>query len=376
MATVTCADTIIGVTSITIINNAERIQGTERMRASSAKRNKGTTHAERARDRLMHERQVLPRHVIHPFARPICPSALYAETAARDHRRMIRRFLLTLALAQPLAAQPELTAARGLIHAVPGDLPTAIGYLNVAEDSWPLSVAVADAPTTTVSSPTPVFQVRFARGWIMVDAGMDREIAAARDDTSGFSDDRYARAVRALQGADLIVVTHEHWDHIATVAHSAVADELAPKTMLTRAQMEGLLHKPEHTRTPFDSTRAGRYIVVDYDRMLPIAPGVVLIKAPGHTPGSQVVYVGLASGREVILSGDVAFNRLGIETERQKPDSASRHMAEDRAAIASELAWLRQAEQSGVSVVVSHDGEQVATFARRGILIQGLATSR
>ena len=47
---------------------------------------------------------------------------------------MIRRLLCTLVLAQPLAAQPELTAARGLIHAVPGDLPTAIGYLNVAED--------------------------------------------------------------------------------------------------------------------------------------------------------------------------------------------------------------------------------------------------
>jgi glyoxylase-like metal-dependent hydrolase (beta-lactamase superfamily II) len=126
------------------------------------------------------------------------------------------------------------------------------------------------------------------------------------------------------------------------------------------------------TKTPFDSTRAGRYIVVDYDRMLPIAPGVVLIKAPGHTPGSQMVYVKLASGREVILSGDVAFNHLGIETETEKPDSASRHMAEDRAAIAGELAWLHRAEHNGVSVVVSHDGEQLGTLARQGILSEGL----
>ena len=287
--------------------------------------------------------------------------------------RMIRRLLCTLALAQPLAAQPELTSARGLVHAVPGDLPIAIGYLNVAEDTWPLSEAVENAPKTTVASPTPVFQVRFAHGWIMIDAAMDREIAAARDDTSGFSDDRYARTVTALRGAGLIVITHEHWDHIATVAHSAVADELAPKTMLTRAQMESLLHKPKMTLTPFDSTRADRYIVVDYDRVLPIAPGVVLIKAPGHTPGSQVVYVKLASGREVILTGDVAWHRLGIETEKEKPDSASRHMNEDRAAIAGELAWLHQAERNGVSVVVSHDGEQLKTLARQGILSEGLA---
>jgi glyoxylase-like metal-dependent hydrolase (beta-lactamase superfamily II) len=192
-------------------------------------------------------------------------------------------------------------------------------------------------------------------------------------DSSQFFDDRYAQAIAALRGANLIVVTHEHYDHIGTVAHSAVAGELAPKTMLTRAQMDWLLHKPEHTLTPFDSARAGPYIVVDYDRMLPIAPGVVLIKAPGHTPGSQVVYVKLASGREVILSGDVAWNHLGIETEKEKPDSASQHMAEDRAAIAGELAWLHQAERSGVSVVVSHDGEQLKTLARQGILSEGLA---
>jgi glyoxylase-like metal-dependent hydrolase (beta-lactamase superfamily II) len=287
---------------------------------------------------------------------------------------MIRRLLCALVLAQPLAAQPALTAARRLVHAVPGDLPTAIAFLNVAEDSLPLSDAVANAARTKISSPTPVFQIRFAHGWIMVDAAMDRAIAAVENDTSRFLDNRYARAVAALRGASLIVVTHEHYDHIATVAHSAVADELAPKTMLTRTQMASLLQNPKMTQTPFESTRAGRYIVMDYDRVLPIAPGVVLIKAPGHTPGSQVVYVRLASGREVILSGDVAWHRLGIEGETEKPDSASRLLAEDRTAIAGELAWLHQAERTGVTVVVSHDGEQLKMLARQGILREGLAT--
>jgi L-ascorbate metabolism protein UlaG (beta-lactamase superfamily) len=82
----------------------------------------------------------------------------------------------------------------------------------------------------------------------MVDAGMDREQAAAAGDSSQFFDDRYARAIAALRGASLIVVTHEHYDHIGTVAHSAVAGELAPKTMLTRAQMESLLHNTKMTK--------------------------------------------------------------------------------------------------------------------------------
>jgi glyoxylase-like metal-dependent hydrolase (beta-lactamase superfamily II) len=285
---------------------------------------------------------------------------------------VVRRLLWAFAVAQPLAAQPELTAARGLIHAVPGDLPTAVGYVTIAQESWLLSSAVEGAPNTKVSLPTPLFQVRFAHGWIMVDAGMDRELAAGAKDASQFFDDRYTQAVAALEGANLIVVTHEHYDHVGLAAHSAVADELAPKTMLTRAQMESLVHNAKMTQIPFDSTHAGRYIVFDYDRDLPIAPGVVLIKAPGHTPRSQVIYVKLASGREVILAGDVAFNHLGIETEKQHPDPNHHVTAEDSAAIANELAWLHQAENSGVSVVISHDGEQLEALARQGILVEGM----
>jgi glyoxylase-like metal-dependent hydrolase (beta-lactamase superfamily II) len=285
---------------------------------------------------------------------------------------MYRRLLCALLIAPPVAAQPLLTEARNLAHAIPGDLPTSIGYLIMVRDSNPLSDAVENAAKTIVASPDPVFQVRYRHGWIMVDAGMDKATATGPGLTGIFLDDNYARILDALRGADLIVITHEHADHIGTVARSAVADALAPKTMLTRQQIETLIHKSKTTFMTVDSTRMGRYLVVDYDRELPIAPGVVLIRAPGHTPGSQVVYVRLASGREIILSGDVAWNQAGIETETEKPDSASQQMAEDRGAIAQELAWLHQAEKAGVTVVVSHDGAQLIALARQGILADGL----
>jgi len=43
---------------------------------------------------------------------------------------------------------------------------------------------------------------------------------------------------------------------------------------------------------------AVRFITIDYDGYFPLAPGVALIKAAGHTAGSQMVFVTLASGRE------------------------------------------------------------------------------
>jgi glyoxylase-like metal-dependent hydrolase (beta-lactamase superfamily II) len=264
----------------------------------------------------------------------------------------------------------QLAAARAVARAIPGDLPTSIAYLILETDSTPLSDLVANAAKTKVANPTPVFQVGFPHGWIMVDAGMDRETARRAGDKGVFFDEAYASAVAALRAASLIVITHEHYDHAATVVQSAVSDELAPHTMLTRQQVERLTHAPPLI-TMLDSTKVNRYIVVDYDHVLPIAPGVVLIKAPGHTPGSQVIYVQLASGREVILAGDVAWHRIGIETETQKPDS----IREDRGPIAGELKWLHAAEQTGVAVVVSHDGDQLAMLERSGVLHQGLIRS-
>jgi glyoxylase-like metal-dependent hydrolase (beta-lactamase superfamily II) len=273
--------------------------------------------------------------------------------------------LLVLVLAAPLDAQ--LAAARAVAHAIPGDLPTSIGYLVLETDSTPLSDLVENAAKTKVSNPVPVFQVRFPHGWVMVDAGMDRATARRAGDTGVFLDGAYTSTVAALRGASLIVVTHEHYDHVATVVQSAVADELAPHTMLTRQQVDALVRTPKLI-SKLDSAKVNHYVVVDYDSVLPIAPGVVLIKAPGHTPGSQVIYVKLASGREVILSGDVAWHRLGIETETQKPDS----IREDRGPIAGELKWLHAADKAGVAVVVSHDGDQLAMFAKSGVLHIGL----
>jgi glyoxylase-like metal-dependent hydrolase (beta-lactamase superfamily II) len=264
----------------------------------------------------------------------------------------------------------QLAAARAVAHAIPGDLPTWIAYRILEADSTPLSDLVANAATTKVANPVPVFQVCFPHGWIMVDAGMDRETARRAGDKGVFLDEAYASTVAALRAASLIVITHEHYDHAGTVVQSAVSDELAPHTMLTRQQVERLTHTPRLI-TMLDSTKVNRYIVVDYDQVLPIAPGVVLIKAPGHTPGSQVIYVQLASGREVILAGDVAWHRFGIETETQKPDS----IREDRGPIAGELKWLHAAEQAGVVVVVSHDGDQLAMLEKSGVLHQGLIRS-
>ena len=276
---------------------------------------------------------------------------------------------LLMMLAQAQTPDSLLTTVRALGGAVPGELPIAVSYLNAYEDSGTVGNAVDGAGSSKAFSVTGVFQVRFRHGWIMVDAAMD---SAALHRGRSFKADNFAQIETALEKANLIVITHEHVDHVQPLVKGPIADQVAPHTLLTHEQIETLLTKPKVAFTSMDSSQVSRYLVVEYERAFPIAPGVVLIKAPGHTPGSQMVYVKLASGREMILVGDIAWQVLGIDTQRQKPDSTSRFMSEDRAAIGKQLAWLKDVQAQGISVVVSHDGSQLQSLAKRGVLNEGL----
>ena len=170
-----------------------------------------------------------------------------------------------------------LDRARAAARAVPGDLPHSLRFLKFAEFKTPLSGAVEGAGDELVDGAYTVFQVRYPHGWIMVDAGVDREVET--DTSVTIHQDRYQRVQEALQGANLIVVTHEHHDHVSGVIHTPARNLIAPKTVLTRAQVQTLVARrtgriplgssPLIHLTPAD---AARYIVIDYERLYPLAP--------------------------------------------------------------------------------------------------------
>jgi glyoxylase-like metal-dependent hydrolase (beta-lactamase superfamily II) len=115
---------------------------------------------------------------------------------------------------------------------------------------------------------------------------------------------------------------------------------------------------------------ARRFLVVDYDRLLPVAQGLVLIKAAGHTPGSQMVYVALAGGREYLLIGDTAWH---MDSVRQVRGKDAPWVTEDEAAVHAQLGWLNQLSQtvSGLVIVASHDHEQHVALVQQKLLFNG-----
>jgi len=257
---------------------------------------------------------------------------------------------------------------------VPGTPPKAVHVLRFPAKDGPQSEILEGGSNEVFHGTFAIFQIRFADGWIMVDAGFDKELAAQPNSGAAgatVSQDKYEQLQRTLEGARSIVVTHEHDDHAAGVIRNPALRTITPKTMLTRAQVQTLIEHPNNPLIRLDATNSDQYCIIDYNLLYPLAPGVVLIKAAGHTPGSQMVYVRLAHGKEILLIGDVTWAMAGVEQRRQKPRAASKEMSEDRASIQQQIEWLHSI-MAKVTLANAHDDDSITALIREGTLKDGL----
>lgn len=271
-----------------------------------------------------------------------------------------------------------ITQIRAAATAASGELPRDIRYLKFAEAPARLSFLVEGADSSPVRIAMAVFQISYPKRWIIVDAGFDRSTfnELHPKDTVTYWPERWARIQRALRGADEIVLTHEHWDHAVGVERGPQVSALAPKTLVTTEQLASLLGPPAEGYVTLSPDSVPPYHKIDYLRLYPVSAGVVLVKAPGHTPGSQWVYVKLASGREFLLVGDLVWNMAGLRTGKQRPMPVSQLLKEDRGALQKQIDFVRHFMAAGVTVVTSHDDSALTALVQGGLLRNELRLTR
>src|SRR5262249_6115028 len=261
----------------------------------------------------------------------------------------------------PQNVQPYSADLLGLVRraatAIPGALPSGINYIKVAESHRPLAEIIEGGSQERYVSARTAFQVVYPAGSVMIDSGMDQTVhkffGFGRDEP--YWPDRNAAVQDALKKASLIVVTHEHGDHVAGVIRSEARKEIAAKTILTSEQVRTLAHYPQMPEIRLPPEAARDYIVVDYESHLPVAPGIVLIKAAGHHPGHQMVYVRLQSGREHFFIGDVAWTLANVTQLKLRPAATMRRISEDAQALTHQLRWIKDTmEQDKLLAIPSH----------------------
>ena len=250
----------------------------------------------------------------------------------------------------------DLSAIRALAGMVPGPLPVALNAVKFAASIRPRKFVIEGGDETPVTMPRTAYQVVYPDGTVMIDAGMDKATHESFGGGEPYDDDAFAQIKRALRAARMIVLTHYHADHAGGIVTADDADALAAKTIAAAETLSLMMNQPHRPHLKLNERLAERFICLSYGRYFPVAPGMVLIKAPGHSPDMQMIYLRLQSGVEYLHSIDAAWNLANIRHVKGK---AAPWVKEDGAAVIAQLRWLNRlmSDEPGLHILVTHDGE-------------------
>lgn|GEM_PF-151079 len=308
---------------------------------------------------------------------------LLGKRMTRRRRKHGWRLLVTVALVLPMygllvlhspAAQAEfpldLAAVRALAESLPGDKPLAVRYEQVGAFVFYEAMLVAGDPWRKTPLPIVAYQLVFPEQTILIDTGLERATASHTLMLPQFNDAASAKVRAAMDAAAQIVITHEHEDHIGSITTAPNLAALKPKLRLTAEQFA---NRAGMKPAVLPLAPLADYTPLHYDARYALAPGVVLIKSPGHSPGSQMVYVRLADGRELLFIGDISTRLRNIELERERPWFMTVVIGEDRKAVLAELKTLHQLMQTNpeIAIIPSHDGAVLKMRTDAGLLVAG-----
>lgn len=248
--------------------------------------------------------------------------------------------------------------------AEPGaDFPKAVRVLMTGEvriPCWLFPVCAGSVAQFRLGF--PVFEIVYADGRnVLVDAPI--------------TDDYFRHGLRRLATPDIhlpqreaypkaaararaLIFTHEHEDHLIglnLLPESRVREKAwfsAEQLESSRFEWTRRLHPLRGKLNSFHFDEQGRHRV---------APGVTLLRMPGHTPGSLAVHVKLQDGAEYLLIGDTSYSMALLDRHALNPWVVSRLFAhEDRHAMPALHAELRRVRRERNLVIVpSHDAAYI-----------------
>jgi glyoxylase-like metal-dependent hydrolase (beta-lactamase superfamily II) len=165
-----------------------------------------------------------------------------------------------------------------------------------------------------------------------------------------------------------IVLTHAHWDHV-----SGVPDFPGVPVLVTAAEHRFINEGGWVTVTArgVDSSQlreyafdGGPYLGFDNSHDLYGDGSIVIVPAPGHTPGSVVVFITLPGGARYACVGDLVWQREGILEREERPWATSKTMGEDPVALRLSLLRMNAlvTRYPQFTLVPAHDARGYASI--------------
>lgn len=211
----------------------------------------------------------------------------------------------------------DLEALRAAVAAdAPETLPTEIRVEFVGESQAPSFAAVAGQFEGERTFSYNAFQIVAPDGGLIIDGAVDRQTLDEMSNGEGsFDEAAYTRVLDAMTRANHVMITHEHLDHVMAIARHPTPAAVAPRLMLSRPQLDGL---PQHAQGGVLAPEIAAVAALQLDAPRRIAPGIAAAPAPGHSPGTVVIFV-RTTAREYLFIGDIAWLMDSVAEARGRP---------------------------------------------------------
>lgn len=193
--------------------------------------------------------------------------------------------------------------------------------------------------------------VKHPRGDLLIDTGLgpdiDQQIALTKwwfVATTSYTKGKPAAEQLAAVGYDLaqlkaILLTHAHWDHASGASQLPQTPVWMPaperEFLASGSWLAAVARSAVGDRASTYAFEGGPYLGFAAHHDVYGDGAIVVVPAPGHTPGSVIVFLALPSGRRLAMVGDLVWQREGISLRQERP-WIQRSMADADAALVRE----------------------------------------
>ncbi len=222
--------------------------------------------------------------------------------------------------------------------------------------------------------------VQHPRGDLLIDTGFGREV----DDqvkllpllmqvTTDYDKATPAAEQLITQGYDLkslagVVLTHAHWDHVSgldSLHKTAIFVPMLEQTFIEEGGDNSALAK-QLTTNQLKSYAFVNKPYLGFAQQFDVwgDGSVVLVPAPGHTPGSVLVFLTLPSGQRLALLGDLVWQLDGITQLAEKPWIARQLIDEDTDAVRNAIAHVAAIAKKfpQIKLLPAHDAKAMGSL--------------